>query len=294
MGFTRATVLALLALAAAATPGTARQPRAVSRHPNAPILIGYAIGGQIWVVGAAYRPGRGGGWIGDEKAKSLFRPGTRFAAFDLSGARGAQTLRTVGPGEGYGGWAADATGTLTGKADAPAIALAGALAPPLPAGRVPRPQTLSGPGAAIYEQAAASLLRAKGLTVSRPRLTQHLRVDLNGDGTDEVLLCAHSRPELGREPGALRGDYALAALRFVSGPGGKVTTAPLGVEAYTRDSNEGPSASNRYTLLGCVDVDGDGRLEIALGTGYYEGWGVEFYSFDGRRVRRVLEAGWGA
>jgi D-Tyr-tRNAtyr deacylase len=59
---------------------------------------------------------------------------------------------------------------------------------------VPRAQALANP---TYESVVAAMLRAKNIKVARGRLTQHLRVDLNGDGTEEVLLVAHSRDSIG-------------------------------------------------------------------------------------------------
>lgn len=257
--------------------------------PRSQVLIGYTQNEQVWVVGAV-RPG--GGWRADAKAHTAFRPGALFHAYDLSGARGEQTIGKTEVSDGVGGWVAPARGRLRGSADAPALAVSGATWPVAP--RVPRRELPDGADAAVYRQAVADLLRAHKLTIARPRITQRLRVDLNGDGRDEVLLCAHSRAEMGREARALKGDYAVAALRFVS-PGGIVRTVPLAIETYDRDRLEGAFAAGHFEILGCADVDGDGRQEIIVRTGYYEGEGVEIFSFDGKRPpRRVLSAGWGA
>jgi hypothetical protein len=53
------------------------------------------------------------------------------------------------------------------------------------------------------------------------------------------------------------------------------------------------TASQRLCFAGCYDIDGDGTLEVALWSGYYEGESMEIYKFDGRTARRVLTAGWG-
>jgi hypothetical protein len=152
--------------------------------------------------------------------------------------------------------------------------------------RVPRAQALAN---RAYENVVAAVLRARNIKVARGRLTQHLRVDLNGDGTEEVLLVAHSRDSMGRVPRTVKNDYALAVLRCVVN--GKVKNITLANNVYTKP--QAFTASQRFAVAGCYDIDGDGTLEIALWSGYYEGEGMEIYKFDGRTARRVLTAGWG-
>lgn len=255
-------------------------------------LVGLTFGEGVWVAGA-YDPKSG--WLEDEKSKARFTSGTRFSVYNRRAKVADLTIKKVEVGDGVGGYYAPATGkvadskinrsfhTMNGQT---LLALSGA-ARPLP--RPPREQSLAAP---LYRHAVAQLLRNKGLRTSQAKLTQHWRIDLNGDGVEEVLLAAHSRDVMGKEPRALKGDYAIVALRFVDK--GKVKTVPLAVDAYTRARLDGALAAARFGLLGCYDIDGDGRMEIALSTGYYEGFGVAIFKFDGKNAKPVLAAGWGA
>ena len=85
------------------------------------------------------------------------------------------------------------------------------------------------------------------------------------------------------------GEYSLLALRYMDG--GKVKTVALDLECALK--NVGFGAPGYANVLSCVDVDGDGKVEIIVGTGYYKGDGFEVWQFDGRDVKRVVEAGWG-
>ena len=56
---------------------------------------------------------------------------------------------------------------------------------------------------------------------------------------------------------------------------------------------------NMARVLGVADLNGDGRMEVALHTWYYEGAGVTVFEFDGagadpgdgQRMRRVSHSG---
>lgn len=261
---------------ATASPPTAARPA---------VLIGVAHEEGIWVAGA-YDARHG--WQAAQKAQSQFKSGTRFSLFDERGAAGSATLSNAPPETELNGYYVRTREKRpTPRAGATTmLALSGAKRPIV---RRPRVQALNNP---TYQKAVASLLRDAKLQVTRAQLTQHWRVDLNGDGVEEVLLSAHSRPGMGREARAFKGDYALTALRFVHRGTAKIV--PLAGDIYLENHLGGAVAASRLELLGTLDINNDGRMEIVISTSYYEGEGIEIWSFDGQRVRRVLEAGWGA
>lgn len=258
---------------------------AIAPANAAPHLIGSVRGqgtaqtSNVW-LGGAYFPGAG--WRDDAQSRAALYPGTRWQSFGLNGPGRGFTTGAIAPPDVPVGIVAPARQELPQSDEMIAIANVGLSAQP----RLPRAQNLDQP---LYQKAAAQLLCARGLDVQSASLHQLLRVDLNGDGTEEVLMAARSRPDFGATPETRAGDYTLTALRFVDG--GKVKTVPLDVEVATKNVAFG--APNDSDILACVDVDGDGKMEIIVSTGYYEGWGFEVWQFDGHAVKRVLQAGWG-
>lgn len=153
--------------------------------------------------------------------------------------------------------------------------------------RVAKPQSTR---QTAYVAAARDLLRAKGLRNPRVRLTRVLRVDLEGDGRDEVLIAATTpRPGYGA-PDAKAGDYSLVfARRLVKG---RVVTVTLCGNVFPRDAAF--AAPQTFTLESVLDVNGDGILEVVTGWSYYEGAGKAIHTLAGAAARQVLTSGWGA
>jgi hypothetical protein len=145
---------------------------------------------------------------------------------------------------------------------------------------------------AVYRKAIADLLRARGIQNPDVRLTRVLRVDIEGDGTDEVLIGAH-RFDYAT---AAAGDYSLVVLQKVVK--GKVVTIPIAENIYPVTQKPYPAPQEpispyEYTLLGTFDLNGDGRLEVIVPYIYYEGNGVEVFAINGTNVQSVLWGGCG-
>ena len=277
-------VLAPMFLVAASTPSLAQS--AASKPTAKPALIGWAKGTTEGVfVAGGYFPGLG--WRAEEYARSFAFPGTLWTLMNLTGTKAQFATDRAKLIDGPPGYFAEVRANVDAKSEIPqALALSAPHAKNAQP-RLPRAQSLNQP---LYAQAAAKLLRSGGLKLKSARLTQLLRIDLNGDGTEEVLISAHSRPHYGRTPEVKKGDYNLTAIRFVHK--GQVKIVPIDVEIARKATAF--SAPNRSEFLAFADIDGDSTMEIVLSTGYYEGWGMEFYKFDGQKVSLVLGAGWGA
>jgi hypothetical protein len=147
----------------------------------------------------------------------------------------------------------------------------------------------------IYRNAVASYLRSHGLRNPKVVIAQLWRVDLEGDGREEVLLCATNYK--GQKAGPMNisanasaGDYSIVLLRKVTGS--RVTTIPLAAEIYPR--NKTFVAPNEHRLAGVLDANGDGKMEIVLRSRYYEGDAVTLIEVNGTQTREVLSAGCGA
>lgn len=130
-------------------------------------------------------------------------------------------------------------------------------------------ETLSDDG--TYAGFASALLSTRGLTVANPVIKQLLRTDLEGDGVNEVIVVAEDVT-----PGLLmeEGDYSVAFLRKVIE--GSVETAILGATVVT--DAESPFGAS-FSVGAVADLNGDGKMEIALNSAYFEGLGVEVVEY---------------
>lgn len=152
---------------------------------------------------------------------------------------------------------------------------------------LPRKPRLHSPSTAVYRQAVADLLRAKGITNPDVRITKIARIDLEGDGVDEVVLSATRSDQL--VPSVKAGDYSLVVLRKVIS--GKVQTIPLAGEYHLKAIDF--AAPNTFSVPAIADFNGDGKMEIMLNWNYYEGSGAELYTVQGNKVTKVLSSGCG-
>ncbi len=141
----------------------------------------------------------------------------------------------------------------------------------------PSVEVLDG-GADPYVAVVSEFLADRGLEVESPNLAQVLRVDLDSDGVDEVIVVAE---EIAQSPSlfASEGDYAVTLLRSVDGD--EVVTHVLDewVIAEVDFPDEVPFiVSSRVVAV--ADLNGDGSSEVALAGAYYEGSGIQVYDFD--------------
>lgn len=234
---------------------------------------------NLW-LGGAYFPGKG--YRTDAQAKGALVPGVRWQLFGLNGAGPSVTTDKGGPSDVPAGYIAPLRQVVSGDTQMIAISNSGPDAQP----RLPRAQNLN---QETYQRAVAALLRGQGLNVARARLAQLLRVDLNGDGIEEVLMAASSRPDYGHTPQEKRGDYSVLAIRYVDNG---VVKAKI-LDASISKKVVAFSAPGYFEVMSCVDIDGDGKMEIIGANGYYEGNGFEVWNFDGHDVKSVINAGWG-
>jgi hypothetical protein len=144
----------------------------------------------------------------------------------------------------------------------------------------------------VYRQAAAEVLRQQGISEPEVNIVQLFRVDLEGDGTEEVLLSAtrYAEPEF---PSVNSGDYSLVLLRQVAGEqGDQVETTLIEAQSYPRaEQFVGPDT---FRIAGILDLNGDGVLEVVIESRYYEGGGVVVYQLENGQLRPTLSCGCGA
>jgi hypothetical protein len=143
-----------------------------------------------------------------------------------------------------------------------------------------------------YTTAVREFLESRGLRDPQVKITQTLRVDLEGDGEEEVLISATNYfAASGRTPSsAPAGSYSLVLLRRVVS--GKVVTQSLEGEFYPEAKEFNAPAA--YRVAAVLDLNGDGALEVVIAGAYYEGGWTTIYQCTPREIKKVLSAGCGA
>ncbi|MEM8535559.1 MAG: peptidoglycan-binding domain-containing protein, partial [Chloroflexota bacterium] len=155
---------------------------------------------------------------------------------------------------------------------------------------LPRVPVEEGTDSEVYKQAVAELLQAQGITEPEVQIEQVIRIDLEGDGTDEVLISATRLAELnGVAPASLieAGDYSLVMLRKMID--GEVTNIFVNGESYTEAKDS--VIPNQYRVGAILDTNGNGQMEFAVEIDYYEGAGTELYRVNGEQSERLLSTG---
>ncbi|MGH8913735.1 MAG: hypothetical protein ACRDZM_04370 [Acidimicrobiia bacterium] len=131
---------------------------------------------------------------------------------------------------------------------------------------------------------AAELLAERGLEVPQPVIKQLLRVDLEGDGVNEVIVVAEDVTE---GLFAEEGDYSIAFMRRTVD--GDIRTLILGESVIVTADDPLVYA---FSVGAVADLNGDGKMEIVLSSAYYEGLGVEVWEYvddDQGLVSRITQ-----
>jgi hypothetical protein len=148
----------------------------------------------------------------------------------------------------------------------------------------------------VYVDAVRDFLKTKGIDQPKVKIDNIVHVDLDGDGEDEVLISATNyHKDDGVPMRSPAGSYSMVLLRRVVA--GKVETQLVEGEfhpqAYVRrdDSFDAPNA---YKVIAVLDLDGDGKMELVVGSNYYEGEEITIYRCDPKKSEALLSVSCGA
>jgi len=163
---------------------------------------------------------------------------------------------------------------------------------------LPRTPVIADATQSFYVEAVRDFLKARGIADPKVRITRILRVDLDGDGEEEVLNSAtnyfsedksdHSAAPFPEAPieSPRRGSYSVVILRRVVA--GKVQTQLVAGEVYLKPDES--VAPNVYQVIVVLDLNGDGKLEVIVHSFYYEGSQTTIYRCELDKIKAVLSA----
>ncbi len=133
----------------------------------------------------------------------------------------------------------------------------------------------------------ADWLRTQGIDQPEVHLTAVQRIDLEGDGVDEVVVSATRLNDGDRVPSVAAGDYSVVVVRKLVA--GSVVTLPL-VGEYYRQAQELAYPST-HALATVLDVNGDGTLEIVVHSTFWEGTATTIYAVHDSTMQPVGSVG---
>lgn len=137
----------------------------------------------------------------------------------------------------------------------------------------------------LYQQVVADWLIKEGLSNPVVDNLNVLRVDVEGDGVDEVFISAnHFKDEGGHTTEA--GDYSIILMRKVLG--NDVGTIGIVGGAYHSKEPE-MTFPFTYSLANFMDLNQDGNLEVIIQIDRWEGLGAVIYQIDGQQVIQTLK-----
>ncbi len=155
----------------------------------------------------------------------------------------------------------------------------------------PRPPKVQDTNQEEYRNVVAGYLRGAGIRNPKISILQLLRVDLDGDGTEEVLISANSKDDPLGNQFMNRGDFSVLLLRQVVR--GRVQTIPIVSEVELK-THADPIMTGQWhhkeTVAAILDLNGDGVMEVITNFRSVRDGGKSVYEVKGRKPKPAL--GW--
>ncbi len=142
----------------------------------------------------------------------------------------------------------------------------------------------------VYKNIIKDILKQNGLENVPICIQQNYRIDLDGDGTKEVLIKAEYIKKIA--PTCDKGTYSLILFRKIIN--GQVKNILFVKDIFTKDIDDGQRMTTSNSIYSITDVNGDGILEIVLSYKYYEGYLFNLYEIKNNQFKIVLSGGQGA
>jgi hypothetical protein len=157
---------------------------------------------------------------------------------------------------------------------------------------LPRTPVFASTTQPAYQKVAHDFLVSKGIKKPQVKVTQVVRIDLEGDGTEEVLVSAtnYFSEDETMPSDAPAGSYSFIILRRKVK--GAVKTTMIEGEFYPKAKNF--NAPSKHKVLAVLDCDGDGKMEVVVDGSYYEGGWTTIYRCTPQKIEEVARVACGA
>jgi hypothetical protein len=150
----------------------------------------------------------------------------------------------------------------------------------------PRPVAVTNTGPDTYKALGQAAFTGAAVDASLGAVQQLVVTDLDADGDDEALMIYEYI-----KPGTVRGAAGdLSSVLLVDAASRTSSTVE---RSFVAPADRIPSLE-RFRILDVADLNGDGRMEVAVHAWKFEGAVVQLYEYDGTKLTQVLTAGCGA
>lgn len=218
------------------------------------------------------------------RAAPLLKEGEKFRLYSLTGPVGTATVTAKPEPEPPCDDATPVTIAPLPEGEGDVLAVNGSW------NAQPRLPKVQGTNQPEYRTVVSDYLRGLGLAGPKVAILQLLRVDLDGDGTEEVLISANSTETPGHFMS--RGDYSVVLLRkVVRGRAQTIPVASLVELKNHRDPVQTGQYHYRETVAALLDVDGDGVMEVITSYRSIFDVGKSAYDVKGAKPKLLFGAG---
>jgi hypothetical protein len=153
----------------------------------------------------------------------------------------------------------------------------------------PRPVSAVGVDSPVYQELGESLVPDdQPVDPTLGDVVQVLRADLDGNGVEEVLFTFQHLTDSGGM--GAPGEFSLVIARYPDATGAVVDEVL--VEHFVPTPMDAPSP-DRSGVMAIADLNGDGAMEVAIGSTYWEAANVSIYEFADGSLHQVMESGCG-
>lgn len=155
---------------------------------------------------------------------------------------------------------------------------------------LPREPRLQSSNIDTYSKIIKEILSNNKMNDAPVKILQNIKIDLEGDGIDEVIISA-SNISFDKDNIHKSGAYSLVVLLKIINS--EVQNLTLAESYYPDDQEYYNGVQYRYLVPFVLDCNGDGIMEIIVEGLYYEGEWMEVFEIQNNEIHRVLVNGVG-